>query len=40
MGLRLGFKIFIDLPFKDLRKFIDQGKKEIGEGLIIIYAIQ
>jgi alanyl-tRNA synthetase len=29
----------MDLPFKDLRKLIDEGKKEIGEGLVIIYAI-
>ncbi|MDA7795784.1 alanine--tRNA ligase [Candidatus Pelagibacter sp.] len=38
-GLKVRFQNIIDLPFKDLRKLIDEGKKEIGEGLVIIYAI-
>jgi len=38
-GTQVRFQNISDLPFKDLRKLIDEGKKEIGEGLIIIYAI-
>jgi len=38
-GVKVRFQNILDLPFKDLRKLIDEGKKEIGEGLIIIYAI-
>jgi alanyl-tRNA synthetase len=38
-GTKVRFQNISDLPFKDLRKLIDEGKKEIGEGLIIIYAI-
>ena len=37
-GFKIRFQNIIDLPFKDLRKLIDEGKKEIGEGLVIIYA--
>jgi len=32
--INVRFQNIQDLPFKDLRKLIDQGKKEIGEGLI------
>ncbi|MDB2470597.1 alanine--tRNA ligase, partial [Candidatus Pelagibacter bacterium] len=38
-GFKVRFQSIVDLPFKDLRKLIDEGKKEIGEGLVIIYAI-
>jgi alanyl-tRNA synthetase len=38
-GIKVRFQNISDLPFKDLRKLIDEGKKEISEGLIIIYAI-
>ena len=38
-GIKVRFQKILDLPFKDVRKIIDEGKKEIGEGLIIIYAI-
>jgi alanyl-tRNA synthetase len=38
-GFKVRFQNTVDLPFKDLRKLIDKGKKEIGEGLVIIYAI-
>ena len=38
-GITVRFQNILDLPFKDLRKLIDEGKKEIGEGIIIIYAI-
>jgi alanyl-tRNA synthetase len=38
-GIKVRFQNVLDLPFKDLRRLIDEGKKEIGEGLIVIYAI-
>ena len=38
-GFKVRFQNILDLPFKDLRKLIDEGKKEIGEGLVVIYAI-
>jgi alanyl-tRNA synthetase len=38
-GTKVRFQNILDLPFKDLRMLIDKGKKEIGEGLVIIYAI-
>ena len=33
------FQKVSDLPFKDLRNIIDEGKKEIKEGIIVAYAI-
>ena len=38
-GIKVRFQNILNLPFKDLRKLIDEGKKEIGEGLVILYAI-
>jgi len=38
-GIKIRFQSILDLPFKDLRKLIDEGKKQIEEGLVIIYAI-
>ena len=38
-GIQIRFQKILDLPFKDLRKLIDEGKKEIKEGVIIIYSI-
>ena len=30
-GIKVRFQNILDLPFKDLRKLIDEGKEEIGE---------
>ena len=38
-SIKVRFQKVIDLPFKDLRKLIDEGKKELKEGIIVIYAI-
>jgi len=38
-GIKVRFQNILDLPFKDLCKLIDEGKKEVGEGIVIIYAI-
>ena len=37
--IKVRFQKIFELPFKDLRKLIDDGKKELKEGIIIIYAI-
>jgi len=37
--IQIRFQKILDLPFKDLRKLIDESKKEIKEGIIVIYAI-
>jgi alanyl-tRNA synthetase len=29
----------LELPFKDLRKLIDQGKNDLKEGIIVVYAV-
>ena len=28
------------MPFKELRRLVDQGKKDIKEGIVVIYAIK
>ena len=38
-GVKIRFQKVLSLPFKDLRKLIDEGKKDIKEGIIIIYSI-
>jgi len=38
-NIKVRFQKVIDLPFKDLRKLIDEGKKELKEGIIVVYAI-
>ena len=38
-GVKLRLQKVDGLPLKELRKLVDEGKKEIGEGLVIIYAI-
>jgi len=38
-NINIRFQKVIDLPFKDLRKLIDEGKKELKEGIIIVYAV-
>ena len=39
-NIKVRFQKVIDLPPKDLRKLVDIGKKEIVEGIIIIFAIK
>ena len=29
-----------ELPFKDLRSLIDSGKKELSNGVVVVYAIK
>ncbi len=35
---KVRFQKVIGLPSKDLRKLVDKGKKEIGEGVVIVFA--
>ena len=37
---KVRFQKVIDLPPKDLRKLVDKGKKELGEGIVIVFAIK
>ena len=39
-NINVRFQKVIDLPTKDLRKLVDQGKKEIVDGIVIIFAIK
>ena len=38
-NIKIRFQKVLDLPFKDLRKLIDEGKKELKEGIVVVYAI-
>ena len=38
--VKVRFQKIFDLPPKDLRKIIDNGKKEIGEGIVVVFAIK
>ena len=37
-NIKVRFQKITDLPPKDLRKLVDNGKKEIGEGIVIVFA--
>ena len=38
--INIRFQKVDDLPFKELRRLVDQGKKDIKEGIVVIYAIK
>ena len=38
MCIRDRFQKVQDLPPKDLRKLVDNGKKELGDGIVIVFA--
>ena len=35
--IKIRFQKVQDLPPKDLRKLVDSGKKELGEGIIVVF---
>ena len=37
-NIKVRFQKVTDLPPRDLRKLVDAGKKELGEGIIIVFA--
>ena len=37
-GTKVRFQNVEDLPPKELRKLVDKGKKELGEGIVIVFA--
>ncbi len=39
-NVKVRFQKIIDLPSKDLRKLVDSGKKDLVEGIIVIFAIK
>ncbi len=36
--IKVRFQKVQDLPPKDLRKLVDSGKKELGDGIVIVFA--
>ena len=38
-SFKLRYQVIIDLPSKELRNIVDQGKKEIKEGVLIVFSI-
>ena len=38
--INIRFQKVDDLPFKELRRLVDQGKKDIKDGIVVIYAIK
>ena len=39
-GIKVRFQKVFELSAKDLRKLVDKGKKDLGEGIIIVFAIK
>ena len=39
-NVKVRFQKVIDLPPKDLRKLVDSGKKELAEGIIVVFAVK
>ena len=37
-GIKIRFQNVEGLPPKELRKLVDEGKKELGEGIIVVFA--
>ena len=37
-NINVRFQKVQDLPPKDLRKLVDQGKKELGDGIVVVFA--
>jgi alanyl-tRNA synthetase len=37
-NVNIRFQKISDLPPKELRKLVDQGKKDLGEGIIVVFA--
>ena len=37
---KVRFQKVHELPFKDLRSLVDKGKKELNNGVVIVYAIK
>jgi len=39
-NIKVRFQKVLELPFKDLRKLIDEGKKDLKEGILVVYAVK
>ncbi len=37
-GIKIRFQNIEDLPPKELRKLVDNGKKDLGEGIVVVFA--
>jgi alanyl-tRNA synthetase len=38
--IKVRFQKVLELPFKDLRKLVDVGKKDLEDGVIVVYAVK
>jgi len=38
--IKVRFQKILELPFKDLRKLVDAGKKDLEDGIIVVYAVK
>jgi alanyl-tRNA synthetase len=36
-GIKIRFQSIEGLPFKELRKLVDDGKKELGDGIVVVF---
>ena len=39
-GIKIRFQNVEGLPPKELRKLVDNGKKDLGEGIVVVFAIK
>ena len=37
-NIKVRFQRVEELPFKELRKLVDEGKKDLGEGIVIVFS--
>ncbi len=37
-GIKIRFQNIEGLPSKELRKLVDKGKKDLGEGIVVVFA--
>ena len=38
-GIKIRYQLVIGFPSKELRSLIDQGKKDLGEGVVVVYSV-
>ena len=38
-GIKIRYQLVIGFPSKELRSLIDQGKKDLGEGIVVAYSV-
>ena len=38
-GIKIRYQVVTGFPSKELRSLIDQGKKDLGEGIVVAYSV-